>query len=142
MSDAEFDPVYTALGFEQRMLARHEKRKQKLANSPVRETKVEEKHVERVEARGGIAAKWVSPGWAGVPDRIDLFGIAPMVVLLRHWSPGTPDSRLEEMARSLLAAGIKFTELKRPGKDAEPHQKRVHALLRKMGFTVNVIDHV
>lgn len=131
MSDAEFEAA---------LRANAAKRKKRLENSPVRETKVENAHVKRVEARGGIAAKWVSPGWAGVPDRIDLLGLEPMLHLARRFFPGVPDDRLQDICKTLLAAAIQFTELKRPGEKPEPHQARVHALLRKMGFTVNVID--
>ncbi len=63
---------------------------------------------------GGKAYKWVSPGNPGVPDRICLF-------------PG---------------ARIIFVELKRPGlKDGRsPQQKKVGMFLRKLGFTVWLIN--
>lgn len=131
-------------GFEERLLARHEKRKVKLANAPVREARVETAHVAGVKRRGGASLKFTSPGLAGVPDRIDLFGVKPMVAELRRIYPGIRlgDEAATEFCKALLAAGIKFTELKRPGGKPEPHQLRVHASLRDLGFEVDVKDVV
>ena len=36
------------------------------------EKKIEQKLVREVKKKGGIAPKWVSPGFAGIPDRIVL----------------------------------------------------------------------
>lgn len=78
-----------------------------------------EKHIEAafrkaVKKRGGLALKFVSPGFTGVPDRI---------VLL-------PGGRIE------------FVELKAYGKTPSPRQLVVHDQLRKLGFTVRVIDNI
>ena len=76
-----------------------------------------EKDMERalvgaVKRRGGMALKWVCPGWAGVPDRI---------VLL-------PGGR------------VLFAELKRPkGGEVRKLQEWWHGRLRRLGFTVWVI---
>ena len=76
-----------------------------------------EKDMERalvgaVKRRGGMALKWVCPGWAGVPDRI---------VLL-------PGGR------------VLFAELKRPkGGEVRKLQEWWHGTLRRLGFTVWVI---
>lgn len=67
---------------------------------------------EQVSKRGGRAAKWVSPGWMGVPDRLIFL-------------PGHP------------VFGI---EVKAPGKKPTPIQARVHETLRALGFTVFVVD--
>ncbi len=65
-----------------------------------------------MEAAGGLCLKFVSPGTAGVPDRI---------VLL-------PEGRLG------------FVEVKAPGKVQRPLQAARHAQLRKLGFKVFVLD--
>ncbi len=72
-----------------------------------------ERHL-RAEAKkhGGMALKFVSPGMAGVPDRI---------VLL-------PGGR------------VVFAELKSPGKKPRPLQLKRHGELRRLGFDVMVID--
>lgn len=76
----------------------------------MREAVLERKLKKRIEEKGGLCLKWVSPGYTGVPDRI---------VLL-------PGGR------------ICFVEGKRPGtKDGRsPRQKRVADLLAGLGFTV------
>ena len=76
----------------------------------MREAVFERKLKKRIEEKGGLCLKWVSPGYTGVPDRI---------VLL-------PGGR------------ILFVEVKRPGtKDGRtPRQKRVADLLTALGFTV------
>lgn len=65
-----------------------------------------------VKKAGGIAVKFVSPSFAGMPDRL---------VLL-------PDGV------------IAFAELKAPGKKPRPLQEARHRLLRRLGFKVYVID--
>lgn len=66
----------------------------------------------RIKSLGGRAYKFTSPGNAGVPDRL---------VLL-------PNSRIE------------FVELKAPGKKTRPIQDMQIKFLRKLGFTVHIID--
>lgn len=78
------------------------------------EKSIEKKYRESVKNRGGLALKFVSPGFTGVPDRIALF-------------PGSI---------------VEFTELKAPGKKTTPRQLAVHEQLRKLGFTVRVIDNL
>lgn len=77
---------------------------------------MKEKHLENelkksVENLGGICWKLVSPGTAGVPDRI-----------------------------CLKAGRIVFVELKAPGKKPRAIQNRRMAQLRDQGFQVFVID--
>ena len=70
------------------------------------EKEIEQKLVRLVRKHGGLALKWVCPGWAGVPDRI---------VLL-------PGGR------------IYVIELKRPDGRASERQRWWAAKLRRLGF--------
>lgn len=76
------------------------------------EKTTERKLTVAVKKVGGIAVKFVSPSFDGMPDRL---------VLL-------PDGL------------IAFVELKAPGKRPRPLQKARHRLLRSLGFKVYVID--
>ena len=76
------------------------------------EKTIERKLTVAVKKAGGIAVKFVSPSFDGMPDRL---------VLL-------PDGR------------IAFVELKAPGKRPRPLQEARHRLLRSLGFKVYVID--
>lgn len=78
----------------------------------VNEKYIEKKLVEAVRHSGGLAPKFVSPGWDGVPDRIIL-----------------PPSRC-----------MAFAELKSPGKKMRPLQVRRKQQLEGMGFKVYCID--
>ena len=79
----------------------------------MREKGIEKKLRLAVKKAGGIAVKFVSPSFAGMPDRL---------VLL-------PDGL------------IAFVELKAPGKRPRPLQEARHRLLHSLGFRVYVIDH-
>ena len=76
------------------------------------EKQIEQKLVKAVKARGGIAPKFSSPGFDGVPDRI---------VLL-------PRGR------------IAFVELKAKGRKMRPLQVRRKRQLESLGFSVYCID--
>lgn len=76
------------------------------------EKSVEKYLRQQVKKAGGRALKFVSPGFTGVPDRIVLM-------------PG---------------ARVYFAETKDLGKTPKPRQKRVHKLLRGLGFLVFVPD--
>jgi len=78
----------------------------------MRESTIEKYLNEKVKATGGRSYKWVSPGLRGVPDRI--------VVL-----PG---------------GTIFFVELKAPGKEPEPLQKKRIKELQDLGCDVWSID--
>ena len=78
----------------------------------MREKDVEEYLRDQVKALGGKAYKFVSPGNAGVPDR--------MVCL-----PG---------------GGVAFVELKAPGKKPTPLQEAQHRKMRNLGLSVFVLD--
>ena len=80
----------------------------------MREKDVERKLVNAVWESGGLALKFVSPGFNGVPDRLLLF----------------PGGRLA------------FCEVKAPGENPRPLQLRRIAQLRTLGFRVFVIDDV
>ena len=78
----------------------------------MREKEIEQKLVKRVNKVGGIALKFVSPGHAGVPDRL---------VLL-------PNGRMG------------FVEVKAPDKQPRPLQAASHRKLRALGFKVYVLN--
>ena len=113
---------------------------------PIREKRVERAHKDGVAADGGWSIKLVSPGISGVPDDLDLYGTKPMVRVLQSafgaTHPTLPAAKWDELAQALLATAITFTECKAPGKKPTPLQERVHARLRALGFTVNVVDQV
>ncbi|WP_462305228.1 VRR-NUC domain-containing protein [Acidaminococcus massiliensis] len=79
----------------------------------MRERTLELKLVKETRKRGGVALKFVSPSFSGMPDRL---------VLLPHQVMG-------------------FVEVKAPGEKPRPLQKSRHAMLREMGFPVFVLDH-
>jgi len=76
------------------------------------EKHIEQKLIQAVRRMGGLAPKFASPGWAGVPDRL---------VLL-------PGGRLA------------FVEVKAPGKTLRPLQVKRKGQLEALGFQVYVID--
>ena len=78
----------------------------------MREKQIEQKLVKATKNMGGIAPKFVSPSFDGMPDRI---------VLL----PG---------------GHIGFVEVKAPGEKPRPLQLSRHGLLRRLGFKVYVLD--
>jgi len=75
---------------------------------------IEQKLVRVIKNMGGIAPKFVSPGFDGMPDRL---------VLL-------PGGR------------IAFVEVKAPGKKSRPLQVARHQILFQLGFKVYVLDSV
>ena len=79
----------------------------------MRESTIEQKLVIEVKKRGGLAVKFVSPGFDGVPDRLVLF-------------PG-----------GVLA----FVELKALGKSLRPLQELRARQLIALGFRVYCIDN-
>ena len=80
----------------------------------MREKQIENKLATEAKKLGGIALKFVSPSFDGMPDRLVLM----------------PDGH------------IAFVELKAPGKKPRPLQIARHKLLRSLGFQVYVIDGV
>ena len=80
----------------------------------MREKIIEKELVRAVKDKGGIAPKFTSPGFDGMPDRL---------VLL-------PSGRMA------------FVELKAPGKKPRALQLSRHRLFRRLGFKVYVIDEI
>lgn len=78
----------------------------------MRESSIERRLVTEVKRRGGLAAKFVSPGLDGVPDRITLL-------------PG---------------GKMAFVELKAPGKTLRPLQTLRKEQLESLGFLVFIVD--
>jgi hypothetical protein len=78
----------------------------------MREKAIEQKLVKAVRAKGGIAPKFVSPGFSGVPDRLILL----------------PDGKCG------------FVEVKASGGKPRPLQESRIRLLRRLGFKVYVLD--
>jgi hypothetical protein len=82
---------------------------------------VEQAHIKKVRSKGGESYKFTSPGLRGVPDRIDLYPI-------------------EAGHEEIVSRYVNFTETKAPKKKPDRRQISEHKRLRKMGFTVNVVD--
>lgn len=78
----------------------------------MRESKIEKSLKDKVQDMGGIALKFVSPGRAGVPDRIVLI----------------PNGK------------VVFVELKAPGKKLRPLQLKRKSQFEHLGFKVYLID--
>ena len=79
----------------------------------MREREIEKKLVDAVKTQGGVCWKFVSPGTAGVPDRIILM---PM-------------------------GRIAFVEVKALGERPRKLQLARHRLLRRLGFKTFVLDN-
>ena len=80
----------------------------------MREKVIEKKLIQAVHRCGGLALKFVSPGFDGVPDRLLLFTVGKAA----------------------------FVEVKAPGEKPRPLQVHRMEQLRRMGFPVYVIDGV
>lgn len=80
----------------------------------MKESELEQKFRQQVEKRGAKVLKFVSPGLAGVPDRM------------------------------ILTYGAKtyFAEIKRPGQHLRPLQVYRKKQLEELGYKVFVIDSV
>ena len=79
----------------------------------MREKKIEQKLVNEVKKNRGKCWKFVSPGTDGVPDRIVL----------------------------LHGGKIAFVEVKAPGEELRPQQRKRKRDLEKLGFKVYVLDN-
>lgn len=75
---------------------------------------IESKLTKEVKKRGGLCLKFISPNYAGVPDRLVLLAIAK----------------------------IAFVEVKALGKKPRRLQIKRHKELRQLGFKVYVLDNV
>lgn len=76
------------------------------------EKQIELKLVTETRKKGGLAVKFVSPSFSGMPDRL---------VLLPHGK-------------------MAFVEVKAPGKKPRVLQEKRHRMLRALGFQVFVLD--
>ena len=80
----------------------------------MREKLLEQKLVTAVKNMDGIALKFVSPGFDGMPDRLVL----------------------------LPKGKIAFVEVKRQGKKPRSLQTSRHGMLRRLGFLVYILDDI
>ena len=80
----------------------------------ITEKNIEQKLVKEVKNAGGLAMKFVSPGFDGVPDRIILMSGGKMA----------------------------FAEIKAPGKKLRPLQECRKRQLESLGFSVFCIDNL
>ena len=78
----------------------------------MKESELERRFTDTVKHKGGLALKFVSPGYDGMPDRLVLF----------------------ENGR------MGFVEVKAPGKKPRHLQAARHRMLRMMGYKVFVLD--
>jgi hypothetical protein len=78
----------------------------------MREKAIENKLVQAVKSTGGIAPKFISPGFDGMPDRLVLLPMGKAA----------------------------FVEVKRRGEKPRPLQEARHGMLRRLGFLVFVLD--
>lgn len=79
----------------------------------MREKTVESKFTSAVKAKGGLAVKFTSPGFNGMPDRLVMFS----------------------------GGRIAFVEVKAPGETPRPLQRSRLKLLRRLGFKAFVLDN-
>ena len=78
----------------------------------MREKEIEHHLVMETRSAGGMALKFVSPSFSGMPDRLVLLGDGKMG----------------------------FVEVKAPGQKPRPLQLRRHAMLRRLGYQIFVLD--
>ena len=76
------------------------------------EKEIEKRLRNEVKKRGGLCLKWVSPGMDGVPDRL-------------IFMPGRK---------------LGLVEVKAPGKKPRKLQVKVHRMLERLGFEVDILD--
>jgi hypothetical protein len=88
----------------------------------IREIDIEKYLVKKVEAAGGTAEKFTSPGRRSVPDRIV------------SWPAGPYNGWARDPAQ------IVFVECKAPYEKPTQAQKRDHKRRQDMGFRVYVVD--
>ena len=78
----------------------------------MREKEIEHHLVMETRRAGGMALKFVSPSFSGMPDRLVLLGDGKMG----------------------------FVEVKAPGQKPRPLPLRRHAMLRRLGYQIFVLD--
>lgn len=73
----------------------------------VLEREIEAKLVKMVKQTGGLALKWVCPGWSGVPDRIVLLPRGKVIfVETKRPKGGRVSSRQQYWGRILIELGF------------------------------------
>ncbi len=77
--------------------------------------------VEAVRCSGGLAFKWVSPGTAGVMDRLVLLPIP-------------------EEHQAIVNRYVRLVELKAPGKKPSPLQARMANKIHRLGYQIAIVD--
>lgn len=87
----------------------------------MRESAVEKSLVEAVQAEGGRAFKLVSPGAAGIPDRLVLRRVPP-----EH--------------QALVQRYVKLVEVKAPGAKLRPLQEWLRRDIQSIGHCSEVVD--
>lgn len=80
----------------------------------MREKEIEHHLVMETAKAGGMALKFVSPSFSGMPDRLVLLGDGKMG----------------------------FVEVKAPRQKPRPLQRKRHAMLRRLGCQVFVVDSI
>ena len=80
----------------------------------MKEKTVEQRLIKAVRQSGGLALKFISPGFNGVPDRLLLF----------------------------MGGKVAFCEVKAPGQKPRPLQVHRMEQLRELGFRVYVVDSI
>ena len=80
----------------------------------MKEKTVEQRLIKAVRQSGGLALKFISPGFNGVPDRLLLF----------------------------MSGKVAFCEVKAPGQKPRPLQVHRMEQLRELGFRVYVVDSI
>ena len=80
----------------------------------MKEKTVEQRLIKAVRQSGGLALKFISPGFNGVPDRLLLF----------------------------MGGKVAFCEVKAPGQRPRPLQVHRMEQLRELGFRVYVVDSI
>ena len=115
----------------------------------MREKVIERKLIQAVRQCGGLALKFVSPGFNGVPDRLLLFPgranlLRPPVADASQEvrSAETSDLHGCAVAPIEVAGRVAFVEVKAPGEKPRPLQVHRMEQLRRMGFPEYVIDGV
>lgn len=88
----------------------------------MRETKIEKDVVQYAKDRKGIAYKFTSPNCNGVPDRLVLLPLPPLL-------------------QKALSPYMFFVECKAPGKKLRPLQTMERNKIRNLGYNVKVIDY-
>ena len=113
----------------------------------MRERDIERKLIQAVRRTGGLALKFVSPGFNGVPDRLLLFPgranlLRPPVAEISQECEVSRNKRCPLCGAAPIedAGQVAFAEVKAPGEKPRPLQVHRMEQLRGLGFRVYVVD--